>query len=375
VEAISNGVPAFRAPAPRNAAITMVWMSVLLAIMFLGITVLVYGFGIAPKEQVTVVSQLAEHVFGRGPVYYGIQIATTLILFLAANTAFAAFPQLASNMAQDGFLPRSLTARGDRLVFSRGIVLLSLMSILLLVAFRSDTHALIPLYAIGVFLSFTIGQWGIAKLFWERRGEKWRMKFFITGLGGCVTAGVTVVKVVAKFTSGAWIVVLAIPLFIGVFTAIHRHYTQIAAQLRFDLSAQPVKRSCKVIIPISGVTRVVAQSVAYAKSISDDIVAVTVAYDDEQAAKLRKRWDAWDPGVPLVILRSPYRTLLSPLLHYIDSVMAHAPGSFVTVLIPQFVVKKWWHAFLHNQTALLLRTVLIFRKDVVVSTIPYHLQQ
>lgn len=374
VEAISNGVPAFRAPAPRNAAITMMWMSALLGTMFLGITLLAYGFGIAPKEQETVVSQLAEHVFGRGPVYYGIQLATTLILFLAANTAFAAFPQLASNMAQDGFLPRSLTARGDRLVFSRGIVLLSLLSIFLLVVFRSDTHALIPLYAIGVFLSFTIGQWGIAKLLWERRGEKWKTKFLITALGGSVTAVVTLVNLAAKFSSGAWIVAIAIPLFIAVFRAIHRHYMQIAAHLRFDLSKRPDARPCKVIIPISGVTRVVAQSVAYAKSISNDVVAVTVAFDDDQAAKLRQRWDSWDPGVPLVILRSPYRTLLSPLLRYIDHAVEQEPGAFVTVLIPQFLVNKWWHAFLHNQTAFLLRAVLILRKDVVVATIPYHLQ-
>lgn len=373
VEAISNGVPAFRSPSSRNAAITMIWMSTLLGTMFLGITLLSYAFGIAPEEHKTVLSQLTEHVMGRGPIFYVVQIATMLILFLAANTSFAGFPQLVSIIAKDKFLPRSLTIRGDRLVFSNGIVLLSIVAIFLIIVFKGYTHALIPLYAVGVFLSFTIAQWGMVRAFLKNKIRHNWWNTVIIATGTLVTGLVTIITVIAKFTEGAWMVTLAIPLIVWLFYKIRHHYDEIAKELQVDYRVQPKATHTKVIIPISGISRVVAQSVSYAKGISDDVIAVTVDIDDEHAAKMREKWEKWSPDVPLVILRSPYRTVLVPLLKYIDSIEKTDPNSLITVLIPQFIVKKWWHALLHNQTAIIIRTILLFRKDVVVSTIPFHL--
>lgn len=372
VEAISNGVPAFRSPSTRNAAVTMSWMSLLLGTMFFGITLLSSAFGIMPQAHETVLSQLAEHVFGRGALYYVMQIATTLILFLAANTSFTGFPQLASIIAQDKFLPRNLAMRGDRLVYSNGIILLSALAILLIIAFHGETHSLIPLYAVGVFLSFTIAQLGMFRSFLHKLHRPWR-KLLVTGAGTVITGLVTLVTVIAKFTEGAWMVTLAIPLIVWLFYRIRSHYNAIAEVLRQDLCEPPATRVTKVIIPISGISKVVAQSVAYAKAISSDIVAVTVEMDDEHAGRLREKWTRWSPDVPLVILRSPYRTLLTPLLKYIDNLEKNDPGIIITVLIPQFIVKKWWHTLLHNQTALILRTILMMRKNVVISTIPFHL--
>lgn len=372
VEAISNGVPAFRSPATRNAGITMVWMSVLLGTMFFGITILSYAFGITPKEQETVLSQLAEYVFGRGPLYYVLQIATTLILILAANTSFTGFPQLTSIIAQDKFLPRNLALRGDRLVFSNGIILLSIMAIVLVLVFQGDTHALIPLYAVGVFLSFTIAQLGICRSFLRKDNRPWR-KIALTGAGTVVTGIVTAVTVVAKFTEGAWMVTLAIPFIVWIFYRIRHHYDELSVELRQDLCSAPQAFKTKIVIPISGISKVVARSISYAKAISSDIVVVTVDMDDEHAGRLRDKWTRWSPDIPLVILRSPYRTLLTPLLKYIDTLEKNDPDTVITILIPQFIVKKWWHALLHNQTALILRTILLLRKNVVISTIPFHL--
>jgi amino acid transporter len=373
IEAISNGVPAFRSPSARNAGITMVWMSVLLGMMFFGITLLAYAFGIAPQLHETVVSQIAEHVFGRGILYYILQLATVLILILAANTSFTGFPQLASIIAQDKFLPRSLAIRGDRLVFSNGIVMLSLFAILLIIIFKGDTHSLIPLYAVGVFLSFTIAQWGMVRSFFKKHSKRPWLQIFVTGLGTLITGIVTLITVIAKFTEGAWMVALAIPIIVWMFYKVRNHYNDISEELHLDLDQKPFAKKTKVIIPISGVSKVVAQSISYAKGISDDIVVVTVEIDDIQAGKIREKWEHWNPEVELIILRSPYRTLSVPLLKYIDSLEKKEPGHLITVLIPQFIVKKWWHALLHNQTALILRTLILFRKDVVVSTIPFHL--
>ncbi|MFV9511546.1 APC family permease [Tepidibacillus sp. LV47] len=374
VEAISNGVPAFRSPSAKNAAKTMIWMSVILATMFFGITILAYGYGITPKEHETVVSQIVEHIFGRGILYYFIQIVTMLILFLAANTSFAGFPQLTSIIAKDGFLPRNLTARGDRLVFSNGIILLSVLAIILIIAFHGDSHALIPLYAVGVFLSFTIAQAGMVKSFIQEKGNKWLSRTMVNGIGTLFTGIVTIVTIVAKFTEGAWMVTLAIPIVVLIFYRIKDHYNDVSNELRLEQPIQISEMTSKVIIPISGVSKVVAQSVSYAKSISDDVVAVTVAFDDEQASRMREKWNSRIPNVPLVILRSPYRTLIPPLMKYIDNLEKSSENMFITILIPQFIVRKWWHTLLHNQTAVVLRTVLLHKKNVVVATIPFHLR-
>jgi hypothetical protein len=243
----------------------------------------------------------------------------------------------------------------------------------LIIAFRGDTHALIPLYAVGVFLSFTIAQWGMVKVFLSEK-NKGIFRIAITGFGTLITALVTVITVVSKFSEGAWMVTLAIPLLVWMFYRIRNHYNDIAKELRLELHSPPKKVKTKVVIPISGITKVVSQSISYAKGISDDIVVVTVDFDDEHAGQMREKWEQWHPNVPLIILRSPYRTLISPLLRYIDTLEKEKEeDEFITVLVPQFIVHKWWHTLLHNQTALLLRAVLLYRKDVVVSTIPFHL--
>jgi amino acid transporter len=378
VEAISNGVPSFRPDSSKNAAITMGWMSLLLGTMFLGITILAAGFGVTPVAHKTVISQIGRHVFGDSVLFYIFQIVTMLILVLAANTSFAGFPQLVSIIATDRYLPRSLAARGDRLVFSNGIILLSVLAIILIIVFNGETHSLIPLYAVGVFLSFTIGQSGMIRKIWNERNQYNKVTLPIIITGTVVTGLVTVITIIAKFTQGAWLVIVAIPLMVVLFYKIRNHYDTLGTQLKLDGNDWNIKQETvktKVIIPISGVSKVVAQSVQYAKSISDDITAITIVFDETEEQKIREKWSKWYPEITLKVIYSPYRTILSPLLDYINKIEKEAEGSMITVLMPQFIVKKWWHTLLHNQTAIILRFFLILKKDVVIATIPYHLKE
>ncbi|QBK25373.1 APC family permease [Ureibacillus thermophilus] len=378
VEAISNGVPSFKPDSSKNAVITMGWMSLLLGTMFLGITILAAGFGVTPLEHKTVISQIGNHVFGNSVLFYIFQMITMLILVLAANTSFAGFPQLVSIIATDGYLPRSLAARGDRLVFSNGIILLSFLAIVLIIVFHGETHSLIPLYAVGVFLSFTIGQYGMIKKIWKEKTKRNVAILSIIITGTTVTGLVTIITVIAKFTQGAWLVIVAIPLMVVLFYKIHAHYEKLAQQLKLDESDRTIKKELvapKVIIPISGVSKIVAQSVQYAKSISDDITAITIVFTEEEEHKIREKWLKWYPEIELKVIYSPYRTILSPLLDYINEVEKETKGAPVTILMPQFIVKKWWHALLHNQTATILRFFLILKKDIVITTLPYHLKE
>jgi amino acid transporter len=378
VEAISNGVPAFKPDSSKNAAITMGWMSLLLGTMFLGITILAAGFGVTPMEHKTVISQIGHHVFGNSVFFYLFQMITMLILILAANTSFAGFPQLVSIIANDRFLPRSLAARGDRLVFSNGIILLSVLSILLIVVFQGETHSLIPLYAVGVFLSFTIGQSGMIKKIWKEKEKKNIATLATIMTGTFVTGLVTVITILAKFTQGAWLVIVAIPLLVIMFYKVRHHYEKLGQQLKLDEKEWREREKIvkpKVIIPISGVSKVVAQSVQYARSISNDITAISIIFHEEEEQKLRAKWEKFYPDIELKVIYSPYRTILSPLLDYINDVEKETKGSPITVLMPQFIVKKWWHALLHNQTAIVLRFFLTIKKDVVVATLPYHLKE
>ncbi|GMB08935.1 amino acid/polyamine/organocation transporter (APC superfamily) [Thermolongibacillus altinsuensis] len=378
VEAISNGVPAFKPDSSKNAAITMGWMSLLLGTMFLGITILAAGFGVTPMEHKTVISQIGHHVFGNSVFFYLFQMITMLILILAANTSFAGFPQLVSIIANDRFLPRSLAARGDRLVFSNGIILLSALSILLIVVFQGETHSLIPLYAVGVFLSFTIGQSGMIKKIWKEKEKKNIATLATIMTGTFVTGLVTVITILAKFTQGAWLVIVAIPLLVIMFYKVRHHYEKLGQQLKLDEKEWREREKIvkpKVIIPISGVSKVVAQSVQYARSISNDITAISIIFHEEEEQKLRAKWEKFYPDIELKVIYSPYRTILSPLLDYINDVEKETKGSPITVLMPQFIVKKWWHALLHNQTAIVLRFFLTIKKDVVVATLPYHLKE
>jgi len=392
VEAISNGVTAFREPRSRNAGVTLLLMSVILAVLFLGITYLAVPIGAMPSERETLISQLVRTTFGgRGLLYLATIGATTLILIMAANTAYNGFPRLAALQAGDGFLPRQLTYRGSRLVFSRGIVVLGLLASLLIVAFDASVTGLIPLYAIGVFLSFTLSQAGMVRRWWkighlepgEERQERgsvlrpdrgWSVKMVANGLGAFLTAIVTLVFAVTKFHDGAWLVIVIIPFFVFVFFRIHGHYQEMAGRLSLDDFGSPgrVARH-RVLLPISGVHRGTVQALHYARALSDDITAVYVSTDPASTQALERKWGQWGAGVRLVILNSPYRLLLEPLLAYIQEVAdRRQPNEVLTIVVPQFVPRRRWHEVLHAQTAVLLRLALLFRPGIVITNVPYH---
>jgi amino acid transporter len=394
VEAISNGITAFNEPRSHNAGITLLWMSGILGTLFLGITFLAHQIAAIPSEAETVISQLARTVFdGRGVVYLASIAATTIILVMAANTSFADFPRLSALIAADGFLPRQLTYRGSRLVYSRGIVALAIIASLLIIVFRASVTALIPLYAIGVFLSFTLSQAGMARRWWkigrlvpgqevQERGSTlryepgWRLRLAINGFGAACTLIVMLVFAVTKFEEGAWIVLVLTPTLVAIFFGIHRHYRALARQLSLEQEREPLHsaRHC-VILPVGGVHRGTRAALNYARTLSDDVTAVHVSLDSAEAERVRQRWQEWGEGIRLVILDSPYRELVEPLLHYIEEVAVHRqPYELVTVVVPQFVPRNWWHNFLHNQTAVWLRLALLLKPGIVVTDVPFHVE-
>lgn len=400
IEAISNGVQAFKQPESRNAAATLSWMAGLLIVMFLGASYLAHLFNVHPLEHETVVSQIARVVFtGKlGWFYYVVQATTAAILILAANTSFAGFPRLASLLARDRFLPRQLANLGDRLVFSNGIILLAIFSGFLVWVFRGDTSRLIPLYAVGVFLSFTLSQAGMVIHWWREgkavqefkdapaatrpelskalpRKSHWRKYLVINGVGAIATFVVLMIFIVTKFIHGAWIVVFLIPLLVLMFLRIHRHYVEVAQQLSTEglLGLRPIHH--EVIVPISGIHRGVITALEYAKSIAPHhVTAVYVNLDEEATQKLREKWQQWGSGVNLVVVASPYRSLVRPLLNYVDRVRRSSPDVVVTLVLPEFVPAKWWQNLLHNQNTLFLKGALLFKRGVVVTNVPYHLE-
>jgi len=420
IEAISNGVQAFKKPEAKNAATTVVWMAILLATMFLGTSVMAYLYHVHPKQSETVISQFARIMF-TGPLgwfYYVVQAATAAILVLAANTAFADFPRLSSLLARDRFLPRQFANRGDRLVFSNGIVLLSIFSGVLVIAFGGDTSRLIPLYAVGVFLSFTLSQSGMV-VHWLRERKKlrakneapgevrptsngplpdvglmdeeihrsyfvtdevtapanWKKSLAINAVGALATFIVLCVLIATKFIHGAWIVVVVIPLLVLLFRAIHNHYLMVAKQLSTEGLEQlrPIKHT--VIVPISGIHRGVVNALQYARSIaSDKVQAVYVDFEEEATATLKDKWERWGAGVQLVVLPSPYRELTRPLVRHIHRLSRENCNDIITVVLPEFIPARWWQHFLHNQSSLLLKGSLLFKKGVIVTSVPYHLE-
>ncbi len=376
VEAVSNGVPAFRPPEAKNAAATMLMMAVLSITMFTGITLLAHAYHVIPSEEETVVSQLARGVFGgRGLPYYFVQVATMLILVLAANTAYADFPRLASILARDRYLPRQLMNQGDRLAFSNGIVGLSCFAALLLIAFGGDTHALIPLYMIGVFVSFTLSQAGMV-VHWRRlRGPGWKTSALINGVGAIVTGVVLLVVAITKSREGAWIILLLIPIHVVFFRLTRRHYAHVAKQLSLNRWTPGGRVHNTVLVPISGVHRAVTTAVEYAKTLSADVHAIYVSLQPDTAAQLQRDWGKWGQGVPLVVLESPYRSLMEPLLEYIDQIDAKRPDDYITVVLPEFIPARWWHHLFHNQSALLIKGALLFRPNVIVTSVPFHLKR
>jgi amino acid transporter len=374
VEAVSNGVPAFRKPESQNAAATLVVMALLAVGMFVGITLLAHAYVIVPSDTETVVSQIARAVFGgRGWPYYAIQAGTMLILVLAANTAYADFPRLASIVSRDRYLPRQFMNQGDRLAFSNGIAVLSVCAGLLLVIFGGDTHALIPLYMIGVFVSFTLSQFGMV-IHWRRLREPgWRASAVVNGVGAIVTAIVLVIVATTKAAEGAWIIILLIPTLVVVFRTTRQHYDHVASQLSLrEFTPLPKLRNI-VLLPVSGVHRAVLQALHYAHTLSDDVRALYVSTDPHSLELVRKEWEQWGEGVPLVVLDSPYRSVLEPILGYIDDLEATQPDAYVTIVLPEFVPARWWQHLLHNQRALLLKGALLFRPNTVVTNVPFHL--
>lgn len=396
VEAISNGITAFNEPRSKNAGITLVWMSLILGSLFLGISFLTKEIGAIPSESETVISQLARTIFdGRGTLYLMLIAATTVILIMAANTAFADFPRLGALVAKDGFLPRQLNYRGSRLVYSRGIVALAMIASLILIIFNASVTRLIPLYAIGVFLSFTLSQSGMA-LRWFKIGKlkpdeekvergstlkfvkDWPIKMVINGFGAVCTAVVMMVFAITKFQDGAWVVLILIPILVAVFWMIHRHYNNLAKKLSLDNfgAIPPHTIRHRVIMPVSGVHQGTLAALRYARMLSDDITAVHVSIEPADAEKVRQKWETWGEGVRMVMLNSPYRLFLEPLLAYISEV-AHRrqPGETITIVVPEFVSNDRLTAALHTNTADLLRSQLKRQHGIVIINVPYHVHE
>jgi amino acid transporter len=372
-EAISNGVMVFKDPAPRNAATTLVWMVAILAVFFLGTSVLAKQFGIVDVSHEPVLSQLSHRIFGSGLFYYVFQYSTFFVLVLAANTAFADFPRLSSILANDRYMPRQLAARGDRLAFSNGIVVLSMFAILLIWIFHGKTGALIPLYAVGVFICFTLSQAGMVVHWFRCRDQGWQWKATLNGLGAVATGVVSLIQIVTKFTTGAWIVVIIVPALIVLLVAIHRHYVKFGELLKFDGTSPIAPLHHTVIVPVNGISKATAGALVYATTISDDVRAVYVEVEPKETPRMRAEWEQWDIGVDLHVLPSPYRSVLRPLVEYVDSLRCNTMGELVSVIVPEIVPKHWYEHLLHNKTSLYIRTAFLFRPNVVVIAVPFLL--
>lgn len=374
MEVISNGVKAFRHPESHNAATTMVWMSIILGSLFMGISWMAYHYGIMAKVDETVVSQLARLTFGTGFIYYAIQVGTMMLLVLAANSAFAGFPHLSSILARDGFMPHQMATFGDRLVFSNGIMILGFFACLLLVLFQGDTHALIPLYAIGVFVSFTLSQAGMVRRWLLKKGLHWRKKLIVNGVGAITTGIATVIIAMTKFLQGAWIVFLLVAALIMMFRAIRSHYKAVSEQVQLSRDARPPRpRRNLILIPIGAVNKAVVRAVDYARSRGGEVRAVLIDVDKEETAVVEIKWAQWGCGVPLIVLPSPYRSILGALLDYIEENLEKDPECWITVVLPEILPARWWQNILHNQRALLLKGALLFRDRVVLTDVPFHL--
>lgn len=396
VEAISNGITAFKEPRSRNAGITLIWMSIILGSLFLGISYLTGQIHAVFSEEETIISQLARTIYdGRGVMYLALIWGTTVILIMAANTAFADFPRLGALHAGDGFLPKQLTFRGSRLVYSNGIITLSIIASLLIVIFQASVTRLIPLYAIGVFLSFTLSQAGMARRWWKvghlKEGEEivepgstlryekgWRYKMVINGFGSLCTAIVMVMFAVTKFMEGAWVVLILTPILVKVFFTIHHHYKDLSKELTLDnYKGSPARRTRhRVIMPVAGIHQGTLEALHYAKLLSDDVTAVHISIDQAETEKVQKRWKTWGEGARLVILDSPFRLFMEPLLAYLEDIIdRRQPNETITVVVPQFIPSKRWHNALHMRAAEVLRQELLSKHGVVVTDVPYHVHE
>ena len=372
-EAIADGVPAFRRPSPRNAAITLTSMAVILGTLFFGSALLAQKLRPIPSHERTVIAQLGLHVFGDNAVFFLLQIATAVILLLAANTAYADFPRLSSIIARDGFLPRQFANRGDRLVFSNGVVVLAVLAALLIVVFGGITTALIPLYAVGVFTSFTLSQAGMVVHQRREAGGRWTIGACTSAFGATVTGIVALIVVVSKFGQGAWVPALVVPLIVLLFTLVKKHYDALRQQLAVPDDYRPPRMNHTVVVLVSSVHRGTLHALAYAKSLAPNrLLAVCVVSDAEEEERIAEQWARFRIDVPLEVVHSPYRELTRPILQFVDELDATYDNDIITVVLPEFVVSRWWEHLLHNQTALLLKGRLLFRKNTVVTSVPYH---
>ncbi len=394
VEAISNGISAFKEPRSSNASKTLVWMAGIMSALLISITFLGLKANVVPVESETVVSQLFRTVYqGRGLLYILSISSTTIILIMAANTAFADFPRLGAIQAHDGYLPRQLSFRGRRLVFSSGIAALAIFASLLVIVFQASVTKLIPLYAIGVFLSFTLSQSGMAHRWWKSGHLKpdeekvetgsvlhydkgWLHKMIINGFGAICTFIVMIIFAVTKFRDGAWVVILIIPVLVSIFISIRSHYRRLASQLSLEHhpALNRISRN-RVIMPVSGIHTGTLEALKYATTLSDDVTVVHISVDPEETAKLKAKWEMWGDGYRLVVLNSPYRLFLEPLLEYIDKLsIIQAPNEIITIVVPQFIPKHWWTNFLHMRTAETLRRSLLHRNNIVITEVPYQIK-
>lgn len=377
IEAISNGIPLFRYPQSKNANKTLITMVLILGFMFAGITYLVNSYGIEYQQGVTLLSSLNKAIFGQGFIFYFIQVSVFLILFMAASTAYADFPRLTSLLAKDRYAPRQLASIGDRLVFSNGIIGLSIGAILLVIFFHGRTHSLIPLYAVGVFLSFTLSQSGMVIHHLKLREPKWIPSMLINGFGAVVTGAVLIIIASFKFTHGAWLIFIAIPLIVYAFQRIHVHYIMFAreiSQSHYDVETCEKVTDHVVIIPISGLHKGVMNAIRYGKGIGQDLRICFVKTDEESYERIRKSWAEKFPDMKLHVLESPFRSISEPILDFIREASREHPTEFITVIFPEFVTAKWHHQLLHNQTAWLIKLALIYKKNVVVTSVKYHLE-
>ena len=379
VEAISDGVPAFKKPEAVNARITLAWMGGILGVMFIGITYFARHYALTPSDQETIVSQLARTLVGNNPFYYVIQAATALILILAANTAFADFPRLGSFLARDKFLPHQFLFRGDRLAFNTGIIVLGIFSSLLVIGFNANVTRLIPLYAVGVFTSFTFSQSGMVRRWWKQTPSRGRtIGMFVNGGGALATFVVLCIIVLTKFRDGAWVVIALIPLVVLGLRGIHHHYRDVAEQLKISIAdararLKPRQREVAAIVPIDSLNIASTRALEYAMAISNDVTAVHVSSDPEEAAELQADWEAAGIKAPLVIIESPYRSLVGPLVSFVEQRKLELGDELINVVLPEFVPAHLGEQLLHNQSALRLKTALLFRPGIVLTDVPYHL--
>ena len=381
VEAISDGVLAFKPPESKNARLTLLYLGVILGFMFVGITYLANIYHIVPGEGQTVVSLLGRAILGTGPVYYFLQVVTLLVLMLAANTSYADFPRLCYFLARDGFLPRQLSLLGDRLVYSNGIILLSTCAGILAIIFKGQVNAIIPLYAVGVFTSFTLSQAGMVRHWFEGQTRNWRASAIMNALGAFATLIVLLVIISTKFLLGAWLVVVAIPLVVTLFAVIHQHYQYVAQRLSIQELAprsyisvpKPEIITHPAVVVVGQLNRGTVEALDYARTIADEIVAVHVDIGSTDRQKLQEKWQNLESDIPLEIIDSPYRSVIEPIVDFIGQFQESHPGVFTTIIIPVFVPRNWWDSILHNQTTLFLKTALRANKSRIVTTVRYYL--